>query len=173
MKHQYINLKNQKDIIEGVILRKLAIHRDKTGQLIETLRKDWTDVFNSQDLNFTMQYMSITPSKVARDEDKWHVHKYQKDRFICVSGKIVTAIFDPREDSKTKEKLNLFIMGPEKIDEMYMIVIPQNTYHSFLVISKKPAFLLNYPTQLYNPQDEGRIANNQLKWSDIRKDFNI
>lgn len=174
MNYPYINLYNQKDLIEDVILRKLTVHKDPTGSLVETLRSDWRDVFNGKDLTFAMQYMSVTPSGVARDEDVWHVHKFQKDRFICVWGRVVTAVFDPRKDSKTTGKLNLFVMGPGKEDEMYMVVIPEYTYHGFMTISKEPAHLLNFPTQLYNPQDEGRIPHkNELSFSTIRNDFGI
>src|SRR3990167_3317808 len=120
MNYNYIDLSNPKGLIDGVILRKLKINKDKTGSLIETLRSDWADVFNQDDLNFAMQYISITPPAVARDEKVWHVHKFQKDRFICASGKIVTAVYDPRENSKTKGKLNLCIMDPQKENEMYM-----------------------------------------------------
>lgn len=173
MNYPYITLRHSNNLIEGVILRKLIVHKDQSGSLVETLRKDWRDVFNNSDLNFTMQYMSITPPGVVRDEKKWHVHKLQKDRFICVSGRIVTAVFDPQATSKTKGKLNLFVMGPEKEEEMYMIVIPEKTYHGFIVVSKEPGFLLNFPTQLYNPQDEGRVENTQLDWDKVRSDFNI
>ncbi len=173
MNYQYLDLKNQQDLIEGVIIRKLIIHKDESGSLVETLRRDWQDVFNGTNLSFAMQYMSITPSGLARDEDKWHVHKLQKDRFICASGKIVTAIFDPREGSKTKGKLNLLAMSPQKEEEMYMVVIPENTYHGFMVVSKEPAYLLNFPTQLYNTEDEGRIPNTQFSWAKAREDFGL
>ena len=173
MSHYY-NLKNQKNPIEGVIIRKLIMHKDPTGSLVETLRTDWQDVFNSTDLNFAMQYMSVTPPGIARDENTWHVHKHQKDRFICASGRIVTAIYDPRENSKTKGVLNLFVMGPQNEHEMYLIIIPEDTYHGFMAISKEPAYLLNFPTQLYNPQDEGRVAHSgELDWSKVRNDFNV
>ena len=174
MNYNYINLSNQNDLIEGVILRKLAVHKDPTGSLVETLRSDWKDVFNSGDLAFAMQYMSITPSAVARDEDMWHIHKFQKDRFICISGRIITAVYDPRKDSKTTGQINLFVMGPESKDEMYMVVIPENTCHGFMAISDEPAFLLNFPTQIYNPNDEGREKNqDQISWQKVRKDFGI
>ena len=174
MNYQYIDLNHQKDLIDGVILKKLTTHRDKTGELVETLRRDWQDVFNGNDLDFAMQYMSVTPSGIARDEDKWHVHKFQKDRFICASGKIVTAIYDPRENSKTKGKLNLCIMDPQKENEMYMVVIPEETYHGFMIISKTPGYLLNFPTKLYNPDDEGRVEHKgELDWSKVREDFSI
>lgn len=173
MNYEYLNLNNQADLIEGVIIRKLIIHKDESGSLFETLRRDWQDVFNETDLSFAMQYMSITPSGLARDEDKWHVHKFQKDRFICASGKIVTAIFDPREGSKTKGQLNLLEMGPSKEDEMYMCVIPENTYHGFMVVSNEPAYLLNFPTQLYNTEDEGRVTNKEHSWAKVREDFKL
>lgn len=173
MNYQYINLNNQTDLIEGVVLRKLVVHKDPSGSLVETLRTDWADVYNQDDLKFAMQYISITPPGVARDEDKWHIHKAQIDRFICVAGRVVTAIFDPRENSPTGGKLNLFLMGPQKDEEMYMVVIPEDTYHGFMVISKVPAYLLNYPTQLYNKEDEGRVANNRFSWQKVRKDFGL
>ena len=55
MKLQYINLNNQKDLIEGVVLRKLTIHKDSSGILVETLRTDWRDVFNQLNFPFTIQ----------------------------------------------------------------------------------------------------------------------
>ena len=171
MNYQYITLPNQQGLIEDVILRKLTIHKDESGTLVETLRRDWQDVFDDEGLNFSMQYLSITPSGLVRDKDKWHVHKKQKDRFICVSGKIVTALYDPREGSKTKSQTDLFLMGPEKQGEMYMVVIPQDVYHGFMVVSKEPGYLLNFPTQLYTGEDEGRVQNSQLDWRQIANDF--
>ena len=173
MNYTYLDLNNQKDLIEGVILRKLVIHKDGSGTLVETLRRDWNDVFDEKSLNFAMQYISVTPPGEIRDSDKWHVHKRQKDRFICVSGKIVTALYDPREGSKTKNQTNLFLMGPAKQEEMNMVVIPQDVYHGFMVVSKKPGYLLNFPTQLYTGEDEGRIENSQLDWRQIANDFGL
>lgn len=173
MNYRYLDLNNQKDLIDGVVMRKLTLHKDASGSLVETLRSDWQDVYNLKNLNFAMQYMSITPSGVARDEDKWHVHKNQKDRFICVAGRIVAAIFDPRKNSSTRGKLNLFVMSPEKEEEMYMVVIPEETYHGFMVISKNSGYLLNFPTQLYNQDDEGRTELSQLDWQKVREDFSL
>jgi len=173
MNYQYLNLSNQKDLIDGVILRRLVIHKDQTGSLTETLRCDWTDVFNQNDLPFAMQYFSVTPPGIARDEDQLHVHKYQADRFICISGRIVTAIYDPRKNSKTHGKLNLFVMGPDNQDEMYLLVIPKETLHSFMAISASPAYLLNSPAKLYNPNDEGRVPNEHFQWQKVREDFSL
>ena len=168
---EYITLKNSRNLIKDVVLRKLVIHKDESGILVETLRRDWNDVINDKELNFAMQYISITPSGQVRDKDKWHVHKNHKDRFICVSGRIVTALYDLRKESKTKGQSNLFLMSSDKEDEMFMIVIPEDVYHGFMVVSKEPGYLLNFPTQLYTGEDEGRVENSQLDWRQIANDF--
>ena len=174
MNYSYFDLAHQQDLPAGVKIKKLTIHKDPTGVLFETLRTDWPDVYNVQDLHFAMQYMSVTPPGVARDEDQWHVHKNQTDRFICASGRIVTAVFDPRPKSPTNGKLNLFTMGPGSDDEMYMVVIPPDVYHGFMVISPEPGHLLNFPTQLYNTEDEGRVDHNHdFSWQNVREDFGI
>lgn len=174
MNYTYKNLSESQDLIEGLVIRKLKVFSDETGILFETLRSDWEDVYGGINAPFAMQYLSKTPPGVARDEDVWHVHKNQKDRFVCISGKIVTAVYDPRKDSKTYGMLNTFIMGPEKEDEMYMIVIPEETYHGFMVVSKEPGMLLNFPTQLYTGEDEGRVKHgNEFKWQLVRDDFGI
>ena len=141
---------------------------EKTNALVQEVHDT---LFNDEELNFSMQYISVTPSGAIRDKDKWHVHKNQKDRFICVSGKIVTALYDSREGSKTKSALNLFLMGPEKKEDMFMVVIPEEVYHGFMVVSKEPGYLLNFPTQLYAGEDEGRVENSQLDWRQIANDF--
>lgn len=174
MNNSYFDLAHQQELIKGIKIRKLVVHKDPTGVLFETLRVDWQDVFNDQELKFAMQYMSVTPSGIARDEDQWHVHKNQNDRFICVSGRIVTAVFDPRPQSPTNGKLNLFAMGPDSEDEMYMVVIPPETYHGFMVISQQPGNLLNFPTQLYSGEDEGRVEHgNEFIWQSVREDFGL
>ncbi len=171
MSYRYLTLANMTDLIEGIVVRKLIVHKDESGTLFETLRSDWSDVYNSADLKFAMQYMSVTPSGMVRDEHEWHVHQFQKDRFICAAGRIVVAVFDPRNDSKTFGKLNLFLMGPAIEEEMYLLVIPEKTYHGFAVISSDPAYLLNFPTNLYDGSDEGRVINRELNWQDVKNDF--
>ena len=127
-----------------------------------------------------MQYYSITNAGVARDENVWHYHrKIQEDRFLVVQGAIVTAIADNRQESSTRGILNLFYMRANH--NPYILLIPRKTLHGFLVVSKSPAILLNFPTQLYDPKEEGRIShsNAQMKlpngdlflWENVRKEF--
>lgn len=173
------NIENQ-ELIHDIMVRPLKVNKDKTGTLVETLRKDWNDVYDGRE--FAMQYYSKTESGIARDENVWHYHPTgQEDRFLVVEGSIVVAIADNRDNSQTKNLLNLFHMEAE-IDP-YMVIVPKQTLHGFIVVSKNPAILLNFPTRLYNPNEEGRIPYEKAQvqapggsifsWDLVRKEFQL
>ncbi|MBI4035138.1 MAG: dTDP-4-dehydrorhamnose 3,5-epimerase family protein [Candidatus Chisholmbacteria bacterium] len=145
-------------LIHDVVIHPFKVNHDPRGTLTEALKTTWDDVYNTNHRPFTQMYFSQTEAGVARDTNEWHVHPTgQEDRFFVIQGTIVTAIYDAREDSPTKSKLNLFLMG-ETADDVgqYLLVIPQRTYHGYVVVSSQPAILGNFPTRLYDPREEGR-----------------
>jgi dTDP-4-dehydrorhamnose 3,5-epimerase-like enzyme len=142
--------------IDGVIVRDLRVNRDPRGTLTELLRTDWPDVFG-ESMPFAQVYTSTTQSGVARDEDRWHVHRHQTDRFYCVAGRIVVAIADARDASPTHGRIMLVeLAASEDAPASLMVTIPPGTLHGFVVTSQTPAMLLNFPNRLYDPGDEGR-----------------
>lgn len=146
---------DQVKLIKDILLYPLKVNKDASGVLVETLRKDWKEIYG-KDREFFMQYYSVTPSGLARDEDVWHYHPtVQEDRFLVIKGDIVVAVADNREGSETKGLLNLFYMQSQT--NPYILLIPKKTLHGFMVVSKDDAILLNFPTALYNPKEEGRI----------------
>jgi len=166
-------------LITDIVMHPYKVNEDASGVLVETLKKDWTDIYN-QGREFFMQYYSETPSNVARDESVWHLHPtVQDDRFSVVKGEIVVAVADNREDSQTKGLLNLFYINARK--NPYILLIPRGTLHGFMVVSKEPAILINFPTGLYNPDEEGRVAYKEANvktntgevftWDLVRKQF--
>ena len=174
----FITFKNKENrrLIKDVILYPLKINKDASGVLVETLRSDWQEIYGPE-REFKMQYCSITPSGMARDENLWHYHTLQEDRFLVAQGTIVTAIADNRKGSQTHGLLNLFYM--EAYKDPYILLIPKKTLHGFMTVSKPSAMLLNYPTALYNPKDEVRIAYSEVNikasdgslfsWESVRK----
>lgn len=157
---ELITLQNYKEtqLVDGVVIHPLKVNRDETGVLVETLRTDWHDVYGES--GFAMQYYSVTNPGIARDEAVWHYHPTgQEDRFLVVSGAIVTAVADNREGSSTKDMLNLFHMRPDA--DPYLLLIPKKTLHGFLVVSETPGILLNFPTRLYDPKEEVRIPHSE------------
>lgn len=175
---EFITLENKDTttLIKDVLLYPLKVNRDKSGILIETLRRDWKDIYG-ENREFAMQYFSVTNPWVARDEDVWHYHPtVQEDRFLVAYGEVITAIADTREDSPTKGLLNLFYMKADQTP--FVLLIPKETLHGFMVVSKTPAVLLNFPTALYNPHEEGRTSyedagiklsdGTPFKWESVR-----
>jgi len=155
---EYMNPDQPVGLIDGVVIRRLKVNRDPRGILVETLRTDWTDLYDSANRPFAQTYFSVTHAGVARDEDRWHLHHHQEDRFVVLSGDLVIAIADPRPDSPTRGALNLFKLGESNGDEgQYEVLVPRETLHGFVVVGEKSATLINYPTRLYNPADELRV----------------
>ena len=143
--------------IAGVTVRALRVNRDPRGTLTELLRADWPDVYNDA-LPFAQVYTSTTAPGVARDEDRWHVHRHQTDRFYCVAGRIVVAIADARPSSPTRGEIMLVELAAGADHPAPLLVtIPPGTLHGFVVTSATPATLLNFPNRLYDPSDEGRL----------------
>jgi dTDP-4-dehydrorhamnose 3,5-epimerase-like enzyme len=144
-------------LIDGVTLRALRVNRDPRGTLTELLRSDWTDIFGPE-MPFAQSYISTTGSGVARDEDRWHVHHHQTDRFYCLSGRIVVAIADARPGSATNGRIMLVeLTAGSDAPAPLLVTIPPGTLHGFVVTSEQPASLINFPNRLYDPTDEGRI----------------
>ena len=178
---ELITLSNKDSVklIEDVVVHPLKINKDESGILVETLRKDWPVIYG-QKREFSMQYFSVTDSGVARDEKVWHLHpNYQEDRFLLAQGEAVVAVADNRENSPTKGVLNLFYLNSKK--DPYIVLIPKNTLHGFLAVSEESTILINFPTGLYNPQEEVRIPYEQAQvklrdgtlfnWDLVRKEF--
>lgn len=155
---QYTDPFNPDGHIAGIRVRKLQVNADDRGNLVETLKIDWEDFYDPERLPFKQSYFSFTRAGVARDEDQWHIHRHQRDRFVVVSGNLVVGVHDPRPESVTTGMINLFRMGDAQGSEgQFTLMIPERVHHGFLVAPGGPAILINYPTRLYDPDDEGRI----------------
>ena len=145
------------------------IHFDPRGFLLETLRSDDTAVRGNE---FAMSYTSVTVAGEFRDRDRWHVHRVQSDRFVVVLGEMILALYDARPDSPTRGRLEVIRMEGAEHDRpsretkeeavTFLVPIPPGVYHCIGNLSSRPFVLVNYPTELYNAQDEGRVPFRDL-----------
>lgn len=135
-------------MIEGVKLRDLQVNADERGHLVEIFREDW----ELYDPNPEMSYYSMTYPGIVR---AWHKHhRGQVDHFVCPKGRIKVGVYDERGDSPTRDELNTFVIGEHN---QQAIRIPGACWHGFKAIGEGPAFLVNFPTNLYdydNPDEE-------------------
>uniref|UniRef100_A0A7C2I2Y6 dTDP-4-dehydrorhamnose 3,5-epimerase n=1 Tax=Ammonifex degensii TaxID=42838 RepID=A0A7C2I2Y6_9THEO len=137
------------ELIDGVQVKKLRLIPDDRGFLMELLRRDWPEFDRFGQAYITACY----PGTVKA----WHYHKLQWDHFACVWGMAKVALYDPREDSPTKGKVNVFHIG---LLNPVLIKIPPMVYHGFTSEGGKLALIVNFPTELYNYEqpDEYRLA---------------
>ncbi|UCD92581.1 MAG: dTDP-4-dehydrorhamnose 3,5-epimerase family protein [Methanobacteriota archaeon] len=136
------------DLIDGVSVRELRQIHDERGYLMELMRSDWEEFENFGQVYMTSAYPGVVKA--------WHYHKAQTDNFICVFGMAKVVLYDPREDSPTKGKINEFFVGEKK---PLLIRIPPLVYHGFKAVGHEKAVIVNVPTKLYdyeNP-DEHRV----------------
>lgn len=143
--------------IPGVLVRPLTVNRDPRGTLTELLHRDWPEVFGP-DLPFAQTYASVTAPAVARDEDRWHLHYRQTDRFVCLAGRLVVAVADARPDSSARGRLLLIdLEAAADAPAPALVTIPPGTLHAILAAGDGPTMMQNYPTRPYDPADEARV----------------
>lgn len=129
-------------MIEGVRLRALERHVDERGSLTEIVRSDWPE-FGS----FGQATVSVNRPGVIR---AWHLHRRQTDLFVVVAGMVKLPLFDARPESPTRGELEELFLGEERLSAL---VVPPGVYHGYKTISQQPALILNFPDQLYRPED--------------------
>ena len=135
-------------MIKGAMVKDLKVIPDERGRLMEILRND-DEMFEE----FGQVYMTTAYPGIIK---AWHYHKLQSDNLTCIKGKILLAIYDPRENSPTYGELNDFIIS---LDNPKLIHIPPGIYHGFKNVGESEAIVVNTITKPYNHDnpDEYRV----------------
>jgi dTDP-4-dehydrorhamnose 3,5-epimerase len=154
----------ERKMIAGVKTRKLAVHCDERGRLMEILRADDKEM----DVRFGQVYLTTAYPGVVK---AWHYHRKQTDHFVAPVGMIKLVLFDDREGSPTRGEINEFFIGE---NNPMLVEIPAMVHHGFKAISDREAMVINTVTECYDyknpdefrePPHGGRIP---YDWS--RKD---
>lgn len=141
-----------------------TVRQDSRGFLVETLRSDDPGVDADR---FRMSYTSLTVPGQFRDADRWHVHQVQTDRFVVLMGEMTLVLLDGRSGSPTEGVLDVVRFAGVPWDAptapaareqpTYLVPIPPGVLHSLGNLADAPFIYQNYPTELYDPADEGRV----------------
>ena len=136
------------NFISGALVKKLRLMPDERGFLMEMLRKDWPEFER-----FAQSYVTACYPGVIK---AWHYHRKQTDHFVCVHGMAKVVLYDARQDSPTRGKVNEFHIG---IMNPCLVKIPPLVYHGFTAEGNGPALIVNFPTELYDYEqpDEHRL----------------
>ena len=156
-------------MIKGVEVKKLEVHKDERGLLMEFLRNN-DKMFNK----FGQVYMTLVKKGMVK---AWHFHEKQDDHFICVEGKALVALYDMREDSPTyKQSQDFILSAPDLEGEHLLVKIPRGVAHGFTAVDCDQAKIVNTPTEAYNYDDPDEIRfpwdspDIDYKWPDYVKE---
>ena len=166
--------------IVGVKLKSLKTWPDDRGFFREIIRVSdpfFTDENAIKEGENSAPFFQWSHSKMAKNTVKaWHFHHRQVDWWYVARGIVEVVLFDNREESPTYKSKIDFVMGdpdhlPEGLsscrDEQLrkddvncsVVKIPQGVLHGCKVLSEE-AELFYITSQIYNPNDEGRIPFN-------------
>ncbi len=145
-------------MIDGVMIKKLVTHTDERGFFREIIRV--TDDFFAE--GFGQWSHSLVPKGVLK---AWHIHKVQVDWWYVPIGVIKVALHDTRPASPTHRETIEFLMGDGQPAQV--VRVPPSVAHGYFCIHG-PAHVFYLTSQVYNPDDEGRIPHNDptigYKW---------
>ncbi|MET3698877.1 dTDP-4-dehydrorhamnose 3,5-epimerase [Bacillus oleivorans] len=135
-------------MIEGVKVKKLIKHCDDRGFFMELVRDDEDLLSRFGQASMSMSYPGVIKA--------FHYHEKQDDVWFFPSGNAQVVLYDLREDSLTKGQTDVFYMGEEN---PIVLVIPKGVAHGYRVLGNKPAAIIYFTTQSYDPNnpDEKRI----------------
>jgi len=139
-------------MIDGVTLTPLKQIFDERGKVMHMLRND-SEVFSK----FGEIYFSCTYPGVVK---AWHLHREMTLNYAVVFGEVKIVLYDNRENSKTKGKLQEIFVSPEN----YMLVtVPPMIWNGFKCIGNLTAIVANCATLPHSPSELERMPPNDLK----------
>ena len=138
-------------MIDGVAFKELITHSDERGFFREIIRV--TDEFFGE--GFGQWSHSLMYTGVAK---AWHIHKKQVDWWYVAGGVLKVALHDTRPGSPTHGETMEFLMGDNQPPRV--LRIPPGVAHGCKCIGG-PANLLYVVSNVYDPQDEGRISHDE------------
>ena len=129
-------------MIEGVVIKDLKIFSDERGKVMHMLRSD--DVLFKQ---FGEVYFSIVNPGAVKG---WKKHLKMTQHFAVPIGNIKLVLYDDRENSSTKSKIQEIFIGTENYQ---LLQIPFLVWYSFKSVSNEFALIANCTDFLYDPKE--------------------
>jgi len=119
-------------MINGVTITRLKEIKDDRGSVMHMIRSD-SYVFTKFGEVF---FSTISPKKIKA----WHMHKEMTQNFVCIEGEIRFVLYDQRENSKTKEKIQEVVLSP---NDYFLLTVPPLIWNGIKNTSNKKSILAN------------------------------
>lgn len=132
--------------IEGVRVEPLKQIADGRGKVMHMLRAD-SPLFTV----FGEIYFSVVNSGIVK---AWKKHSRMTQHFAVPSGKIRLVMYDDREESGTRGKIQVLDVGE---GNYCLVKIPPRICYGFKSISKDPALIANCTDTPHDPEEVQRF----------------
>ena len=129
--------------IDGVRIREVRNVLKDNGVLTEIFRLDW-----ALDPGTVQQVFQVT--LVPGGLSAWHTHRLSTDRLFVTHGQLKIVLFDGREDSPTRGRVNELRFGTVR---PALVVVPPGVWHGVQNISSEPSSVLNIVDRAYRYED--------------------
>ena len=120
------------DNISGVKIIKKNVITDDRGKILHMMRQDDENFQKFGEIYFSY----VNPNKIKA----WHIHKKMTLNYVAVFGKINLVLYDDRENSSTKGRLQEIILSN---DNHVLVSIPPMIWNGFCSLNNNLAVLAN------------------------------
>ncbi|CAN2046969.1 dTDP-4-dehydrorhamnose 3,5-epimerase [Candidatus Magnetomoraceae bacterium gMMP-1] len=132
-------MSDQTGLIKDVIIRPLRKIPDERGTIMHGVRRD--NILNEfGEVYFKKLYAGVV--------NGWHVHEKLILNYICIFGMIKLVLYDMREDSPTKGKLQEFFIGE---DNYCLVHIPPGIANGSKGIGIPYSIMVNVASEPHDP----------------------
>ena len=131
------------DLIDGLILTQLRQIGDERGAVLHMLRCDAPEFTRFGECYFS----EVLPGAVKA----WKRHNAQTQNLAVPVGRIRLVIYDDRQESATRGKLQILELG--RPDAYLRLRIPAGLWYGFGCIGDSPALLANCADLPHDPKE--------------------
>jgi dTDP-4-dehydrorhamnose 3,5-epimerase len=133
-------------VIEGVEVFPLRRIVDERGSVMHMLRADAEHFQSFGEIYFS----TVNPGAIKG----WHIHREMTLNYACVAGMVKLVLYDDRERSQTRGKLQELFVG----DQNYVMVrIPPMVWNGVKGIGAAPAMIANCASHPHDPDEISRL----------------
>jgi dTDP-4-dehydrorhamnose 3,5-epimerase len=131
------------DLIDGVTLREVRNIVTRNGVTTEVFREDWgvTPRPVEQVIHVALRSGAISA---------WHMHERKTDHVFVTTGLMRAVLYDDREGSPTRGKLNVLNLSPMRPQ---LLVIPNRVWHGLQNLYDRDSTFVNYFDLQYDYRD--------------------
>jgi dTDP-4-dehydrorhamnose 3,5-epimerase len=138
-----------RDLIDGVQIHEIPNIITANGVATELVRPEWEI---GRIAIRHMIHVELRASAISA----WHCHHRQTDRIFVTHGTLRVVLFDDREGSRTKGKVNVLNLGRMR---PATILIPPYVWHGVQNVENGPSGFVNFfdHAYCYEDPDEWRL----------------